>query len=72
MNKEQTEKLKEIERKVSSAYKSLEELTKEISTSLKKYDDDTIVDELQNAVNITCDAIDAIQYCKDEFGCQIY
>lgn len=70
MNVEQTKRLCEIERKIYEAYKSLQELNKEVSKSLKQFDNSSEVEELQTAVNLTCDAIDSIQFCKDEFGCQ--
>ena len=68
MNVEQTKRLSEIERKIYEAY--LQELNKEVSKSLKQFDDSSEVEELQTAVNLTCDAIDSIQFCKDEFGSQ--
>ena len=48
-----------------------EEQTKEVSQASKSYDM-AEGEELKNAVDMTADAIDAIQYCREEFGESIW
>ena len=71
MTEEQTKKIQEIETQVYKAYKALDKLAKEVSTASKSYDM-AEGEELKNAVDMTADAIDAIQYCREEFGESIW
>lgn len=71
MTEEQTKKLQEIETQVYKAYKKLDDLAKEIQKSSAVYDT-AESEELKNAVDMTADTIDAIQYCREEFGTTIW
>ncbi len=71
MTEKQTKKLQEIENILCKAYKSLDELSKEVAKDCLVYDSSE-GEEMKNAVDLTADAIDAIQYCREEFGQSIW
>lgn len=69
MDTKQTDKIKAIERKAYEVYKEIDALVDQLQKEKVGWEE---IEGLKSARGTSCDVVDALQYFREEFGCNDY